>query len=144
MNSLPVQTAVTSNFSIYIGVAFILIFLIIAGIFYYAPDIINIDRDWLSNNVIDPLTNLYSSSMDWLKGKNKVESKDVDSNYGPAQITNNSLVPEDTTNTFKQVWCLVGEDIAGRWCIQVPGEQSCDSDRSFPNKNDCEKNASST
>lgn len=143
MNSFPAQTAVTSNFSIYIGIAFILIFLIIAGIFYYAPDIINIDRDWLSNNVTDPLMNLYSSSMDWLKGKNKVETIEDTSSYGPAKITNNSLVPEDTANTFKQVWCLVGEDIAGRWCIQVPGEQSCDSDRSFPNKNDCEKNATS-
>jgi hypothetical protein len=38
----------------------------------------------------------------------------------------------------EQTWCFVGEDMAGRWCMQVPGPKACDPDRTFHNKNSCE------
>ena len=128
----------TSYFSIYVVVAITLIVLIVGGIVYYAPDVINLEQGWLSNNVYDPLVDLYQRTVSWVTGKNIVQPNEDVTKYGPATITNNTLVA-DTTDKFKQVWCLVGEDMTGRWCIQVPGEGACEVDRSFPNKNDCER-----
>jgi hypothetical protein len=134
----PEATVEQSYFSIYVFIAFVIIFIIIGGIVYYTPELINIKKEWLSNNVIDPLTNLFYTTKDLLTGKNNVQPNEDTTSYGPASVTNDSVVPADTTNMFKQTWCLVGEDMAGRWCVQVPGESACDKDRSFPNKNDCE------
>lgn len=152
MNSSPEPIAVQSYFSIYVFVAFSIIFMIIAGIVYYAPDIVNIDKEWLSNNVVYPLTNLFNTTKDWFTGKNKEQPVEDTTPYGPATITNNdstastaapsaptAQAASGTPDTFKQIWCLVGEDLTGKWCIQVPGDHVCDKDRSYPGKNDCEK-----
>ncbi len=129
----------TSYFSIYVVVAITFIVLIVGGIVYYAPDVINLQQDWLSNNVYLPLVDLYEKTVSWVTGKNIVQPNEDVTNYGPATITNNNVLVPEATDKFKQVWCLVGEDMTGRWCIQVPGEGLCEVDRSFPNKNDCER-----
>jgi len=38
----------------------------------------------------------------------------------------------------KESWCFVGEDLTGRYCVQVPSEKSCDTDRVFLTRKDCE------
>jgi len=35
-------------------------------------------------------------------------------------------------------WCFVGEDLTGRYCVKVPAASSCDSDRLFRSRSDCE------
>jgi hypothetical protein len=127
-----------SYFSIYVIFAITIILMIGGGMLYYAPDILTIDKEWLSNNVYLPIFDMYERVVSWFTGKNRVQPNENNTNYGPASITNKDLQPTEATNTFKQTWCLVGEDMTGRWCIQVPGEGACDAERSFPTKNDCE------
>lgn len=47
--------------------------------------------------------------------------------------------PEPAANTVPQgkTWCFVGEDVQGRWCIQVPSAHACDANRSFASEEDC-------
>lgn len=45
----------------------------------------------------------------------------------------------DTGNVYqKESWCFVGEDVQGRWCIQVPSDHACDPNRTFPTRSACE------
>lgn len=37
----------------------------------------------------------------------------------------------------KETWCLVAEDLAGRYCIKVPGPQSCTKERSYLSLDQC-------
>jgi hypothetical protein len=37
-------------------------------------------------------------------------------------------------------WCLVGEDLEGRWCVKVPSRDSCDANRVFGSRSECELN----
>jgi len=37
-------------------------------------------------------------------------------------------------------WCLVGEDLEGRWCVKVPSRDSCDANRVFHSRSECELN----
>ena len=38
----------------------------------------------------------------------------------------------------RETWCFVGEDLTGRFCVKVPSEQSCDRDRTYGSRSDCE------
>ena len=38
----------------------------------------------------------------------------------------------------KEVWCFVGEDLTGRACVKVPSPASCDAERSYGSRPDCE------
>ena len=50
-----------------------------------------------------------------------------------------AATPEQSLKTLKkESWCFVGEDLTGRYCVQVPSEKSCDTDRLFGNRKDCE------
>lgn len=42
------------------------------------------------------------------------------------------------TKHQKESWCFVGEDLTGRYCVKVPSEKSCDADRVFGTRKDCE------
>lgn len=37
-----------------------------------------------------------------------------------------------------EAWCFVGEDLEGRWCVQVPSRDACDSNRVFGSRSACE------
>jgi hypothetical protein len=37
-----------------------------------------------------------------------------------------------------ETWCFVGEDLTGRACVKVPSPTSCDEERTFGTRNDCE------
>jgi len=38
----------------------------------------------------------------------------------------------------RETWCLVGEDLNGRYCVRVPGPHSCTHERSFLSQDQCE------
>ena len=37
----------------------------------------------------------------------------------------------------RETWCLVAEDFAGRYCVKVPGPQSCTQERSYLSQDQC-------
>lgn len=37
-----------------------------------------------------------------------------------------------------QSWCFVGEDLSGRYCVKVPSDATCTSDRLFKRRDECE------
>lgn len=43
-------------------------------------------------------------------------------------------------DSFRQTWCFVGEDRTGRYCVKVPGPKSCDPDRRYYTRLECEMN----
>ncbi len=52
-------------------------------------------------------------------------------------IPKETVVPSANTVPRGETWCFVGEDVQGRWCVKVPTEHACDSNRSFPSEEDC-------
>lgn len=42
----------------------------------------------------------------------------------------------------RQVWCFVGEDDSGRWCVRVPSDSACTADRAYATQKGCESPAS--
>ena len=51
-------------------------------------------------------------------------------------ISNRGLGEKGKPN--REFWCFVGEDFTGRYCVKVPGPKSCDRDRSYWTRLDCE------
>jgi hypothetical protein len=43
-------------------------------------------------------------------------------------------------DSFRQTWCFVGEDMTGRYCVKVPSPGSCDADRRYYTRLECEMN----
>lgn len=39
---------------------------------------------------------------------------------------------------IRETWCLVGEDLSGRYCVKVPDKSLCPSDRKYPSRDACE------
>jgi hypothetical protein len=52
----------------------------------------------------------------------------------PVAAYNTSEVPTIT----KASWCLVAEDNSGRYCVKVPGPESCTPDRAYDSQSQCE------
>jgi len=112
--------------SIYQIVGFITIFIILAAIVSYSKNILALDfSDWYPN----PSSNTNNNPEESIAYQPApVEQKDV-----PMGVGNN------TAALSEMYWCLIGEDIAGRWCVQVQNETNCDNDRTFKSKNECER-----
>lgn len=139
----PVPTALNgvavvepSVLSIYQIVGIVVIFIIIASVFSYSKNLMTIDlMGWLRTNVF--------SQVPYLKERSFTTEEDVNRS-GPATLEYPNKMPvspmEETRSegSAGQTWCLVGEDMTGRWCVQVTGPKACDSDRTFPTKNACE------
>ena len=61
---------------------------------------------------------------------------------GPEPIQKESPLPPPSENiaaSAEQFWCLVGEDMVGRWCVQVLAANMCPTERTYAYKNACEK-----
>lgn len=56
----------------------------------------------------------------------------------PGAPATSSVSERNPKNTKKETWCFVGEDLTGRFCVKVPSESSCDSERSYPSRSGCE------
>jgi hypothetical protein len=48
-----------------------------------------------------------------------------------------SLMQAPERVAVKENWCFVGEDLKGRWCVQVPSDHACDPNRTFPSEEEC-------
>ena len=112
-----------NSFSTYQVVGLIVVFIILGGILSYSKHVFAMDFSSLFRNP-------SLSSIDERTGVSQpapVEQKDVP--MGPGK---------KTSALSEMYWCLIGEDMAGRWCVQVQDEKNCDKDRTFKAKNECE------
>jgi hypothetical protein len=41
-------------------------------------------------------------------------------------------------DTVKDAWCFVGEDVTGRYCVNVPSAKSCEPSRIYSSRQECE------
>jgi hypothetical protein len=151
MNSSPGQilttlprTIDTNDFSTYQIVAFVIIFLIVASIIYYAKDYLYFEWKKLypvnelsgetplqaALNSQSDVTKSESAKLDYSKTRTESKSKKIETSKADSVIKN--------VESSEQSWCLVGEDMAGRWCVQVKGPSQCDPMRTYTTKNKCE------
>jgi hypothetical protein len=135
-SDLPVVTEIpSSGFSAYVIIAIVVLFTIFASVVSYSKHLFLIP-DWIR----------ASPAIGRLFGTSTADPGGDIPNGGPAPVTYpyggaNNKIPESSniSNTStEQAWCLVGEDMTGRWCIAVPNTKACDADRTFVSKNACE------
>ena len=118
-----------SGFSIYQVVGFIVIFIILAAIVSYSKDIFAVDfSSWFRDSKTFLASTNERTGESTTYQPAPVEQKDVDMGVG-----------KKTAALSEMYWCLVGEDMSGRWCVQVQDEKNCDKDRTFKSKNECEQ-----
>jgi len=154
MNSSPGITTIqssmdTSDFSIYQIIAIVIIFLIVASIIYYIKDFLY--AEWRKLYPINELTGestllnaLEQGSANILAPLGQSIPEKVDDSKSTNNQSSNSLTSiekphTETQASSEQTWCLVGEDMAGRWCIQVQSSKHCEPVRTYKTKNQCEQ-----
>ena len=119
--------AIDTGLSIYKIVGIIAIFLIFSSIVSYSKDLFKFD-----------ISSLYSNLPFFSKpvlADPPVGSATLSYPSGPLSVQKTEAGDGITT----QSWCLVGEDMTGRWCVQVPSEKSCDPERTYSSRNECER-----
>ena len=163
MNSSPGQvTAIveksinTNDFSMYQIIGFAIIFLILASIINYSKDLIS--TEWAKFYPTNELTGetplqaaLHSQDNVNKSGPATLDYKKLaSSDSASSQITGELLGAEQPKKagpvlegpaSAEQTWCLVGEDMAGRWCIQVQSAKACEPIRTYKTKNQCERSS---
>ena len=171
MNSSPGQIPViveksinTTDFSMYQIVGFAIIFLILASIINFSKNLIS--TEWSKFYPTNELTgetplqaalrsqdNVNKSgpaTLDYKTLATSSESSPGSSSSSLSQITGELMGAEQPSKSgsafegqasAEQTWCLVGEDIAGRWCIQVQSAKACEPIRTYKTKNQCERSS---
>jgi len=167
MMSSPVQIAGTpplpesSSYSVYQIVGIIIIFTIFASVVSYSKDILSLDIwSWLSNKVnsLNPFSSNgpvvgvehnhngaalhYPNEDNAVKHELKESAKDIKQEPKEAEKKHEPIASAKEpppVASAEQTWCFIGDDIAGRWCVQVPNEKSCDNHRAYKSKNACER-----
>lgn len=158
MNSAPGQIAFTtvttpvdtSAISTYQIIAIVIIFIIFASIVYYTRNFFL--SEWKKLYPVNELTgetpleaalrsqdNINKSgpaTIDYSKGA--TGSQKTGDLMGALAAAKADPVLEGPASA-EQTWCLVGEDMAGRWCMQVPTPKHCEEIRTFKTKNQCER-----
>lgn len=157
VQSVPLQSPIsvdkvidTRNISTYKIIAVIVIFLIIASVVYYAKDYIY--SEWRKLFPVNTLTgeselisNVTSSTPAVLNYSNVAPGLTPSVPKGPTAVdaVMSVLEPAKTESegaaSAEQTWCLVGEDMAGRWCLQVQSPAGCEPSRTYKTKNQCER-----
>ena len=158
MNTTPgrVMTTVTTSVdttspSAYQIIAVVLMFIVFASLVYYSKDFffsewrklfpVNELTGETGNAKQDNKTKSESASLDYGKGKSSSSSGSSASTgelMGATAPSKADPVLEGPASS-DQTWCLVGEDMAGRWCLQVPTPKHCEPIRTYKTKNQCEK-----
>jgi hypothetical protein len=158
MNSAPGQvplTAVTavvdtSAVSTYQIIAIVIIFVILASIVYYTRDFFL--SEWKKLYPVNELTGEtpLQAALSAQDNVNKSGPATIDYSKGAtgSQKTGELMGALAAAKadpvlggpaSAEQTWCLVGEDMAGRWCMQVPTPKHCEEIRSYKTKNQCER-----
>jgi hypothetical protein len=85
--------------------------------------------------LIDENPALIQSWIDMFRSEQRrgAEGAMVPSLMPPAAAANPAAVHPDT-----EAWCFVGEDLTGRYCVKVPSAKSCDAERTYRSRQDCE------
>ena len=130
------------SLSVYQIIGIVIIFTIVAAIVSFSKDLLAFD---LSNMLTfwrglpAPINTRDSPATV------SPRSGPADLDYQNSQKQNPEIAASAFTNTPSsaiQSWCLVGEDMAGRWCVQVGGKNACDPGRMYTSKNECENSRS--
>jgi len=126
----PVQPVVINGgISTFRIIGIVLAFIIFASLISFSKNLIGIDfseyYNYLYRNVF-PEPSVH---------KNEDEVRSGPETVAPTQ----AVAPDSNASSSNQFWCLVGEDMAGRWCVQVLSSGMCPSDRSYGTKNECER-----
>jgi len=111
-----------NNFmSIYRIIGIIVAFVIFASVVSYSKNLFIIDTSWFKDMSINQQTSVH---------KNEDETR-----VGPSSL---NVTLDKNLATDNQTWCFVGEDMAGKWCVQVSSPNMCPTERSYSSKNRCE------
>jgi len=116
-----------TGFSMYQIIGFIVIFVIFASIVSYSKDLFVVDWSY------------FGGYKQFLSSTN--ERTGETTAYQPAPVPGSDGGSDSSGDhgSAKMHWCFVGEDNAGRWCLQVQDPVNCDKDRLFDSKNSCER-----
>ena len=142
----------TSAFSTYQIIAVVIIFTIVASIVYYTRDFFL--SEWKKLYPVNELTGEtpLQAALNSQDNVNKSGPATID--YGKAAGANSSQATGELMGasepskadpvlggpaSSEQTWCLVGEDMAGRWCMQVATPKHCEAVRTYKTKNQCER-----
>ena len=109
------------SISIYRIIGIIVAFIIIASVLSYCKDL---------------FLNFWNTANFWQSGSPHRHEDETRS--GPMNINDQAVSPDSSVASSDQTWCFLGEDMVGRWCVQVSSPSMCPTDRSFASKNRCE------
>jgi len=133
-NSEPTQNL--NMYYIYGGIAALLIVLVAVGSFltyshwhaspWYSDRAAAYQNMWTWWN--PPSSALHTS------GSLQQVSTEILQPAAPATSSTSERHPEGPSES----WCFVGEDLTGRYCLKVPSDVSCDAERLFRTRRDCE------
>lgn len=142
-NALMPVDSIGANYGLWIafGGTLLVVALIAIGVALYYRSMSHTDSPWWSDRARTAINdwNLFRShdaSTDDSPAPTSVlsntHSEDLLSkvNARAARVLNKAKKPE--------AWCFVGEDLEGRWCVQVPSREACDANRVFGSREDCE------
>lgn len=85
--------------------------------------------------VSDPI--FQTSIWDWVDFVKNWFSTTEPTAPPPDPVTAPPAVTPPTVAVEQETWCLVAEDLAGRYCVKVPGPQSCTHKRSYLSLDQC-------
>ena len=141
IQNIPIEP-LAPMLSIYKIIGVILIFGIFGAVISYSKDLFDFSiSDWVKIHLLQDIPFLRS---------NVGQEPTTDNGATPLQYPN-ATVPTSVKEPIasskevtpsasaEQTWCLIGQDSAGNWCVQVQNEKSCEKDRSFVSKNACER-----
>jgi hypothetical protein len=139
----PVPVVTNEGISIYRLIGIVVAFVIFASLMSFSENLFNID---LKKYFYDFYYYYYPIKSLTTEEKETTVIEETDTNYGPAPVPTQSLETSSDVTTHKepsadsaeQFWCFVGEDMVGRWCVQVLSPNMCPSERTYANKNACE------
>lgn len=119
MNALNVRNVLNHTWFLVIGA----VIAVIAGVYLV--------KLYLTNE--NPA--LIQSWLDMFRSKQTQTSGTADLSQPPPLMPPQ---PPAAVHPDTEAWCFVGEDLTGRYCVKVPSAKSCDNDRKFASRQDCE------
>lgn len=137
---IPVSVPVVINegTSMYRIIGIVAAFVILASLLSFSEDLLRID-----------LKKYYYDIYYYFYPIKSATTNEDETRSGPAPVETSESASESKTDkagsagSAEQFWCLVGEDMVGRWCVQVLAPNMCPAERTYAFKNECEKGKSS-